>query len=135
MSTNAATTSVTQDASLSVLVVDDDLKLASVIVRSLERAGYSCTSAHSGDEALWALNRHAPDAIVMDVMIPHPSGIEVCRHMRAIGFAGPIIVISARFTPDDREVARRSGATDFLAKPFPLAKLLSSIDAALSGAA
>lgn len=134
MSPDPATTADTPDPSLSVLVVDDDLKLASVIVRCLERAGYACTAAHSGDEALWALNRQAPDAIVMDVMIPHPSGIEVCRHMRATGFAGPIIVISARSTPDDRDAATRSGATDFLAKPFPLANLLSSLDSALSGA-
>ena len=115
-----------------VLVVDDDVKLASVIVRFLERAGYACETAHTGDEALWALNRAMPDAIVMDVMIPHPSGIEVCRHMRAEGFRGPIVVISAASTPSDRAAATRAGATHFLAKPFPLADLTKSIASALA---
>jgi DNA-binding response OmpR family regulator len=113
--------------SVNVLVVDDDEKLASVIVRFLERVGYRCTIARSGDEALWAVNRSIPDAIVMDVMIPHPSGIEVCRHMRADGYPGPIVVISARSTPGDRAAAARAGATYFLAKPFPLAELASSL--------
>jgi DNA-binding response OmpR family regulator len=115
-----------------VLVVDDDVKLASVIVRFLERVGYSCTTARSGDEALWAVNKATPDAIVMDVMIPHPSGIEVCRHMRAEGYPGPIVVISARSTPSDRAAAVRAGATDFLAKPFPLAELASSLAAVIN---
>ena len=110
-----------------VLVVDDDVKLASVIVRFLERVGYRCTTARTGDEALWAVNRSTPDAIVMDVMIPHPSGIEVCRHMRAEGYLGPIVVISARSTPGDRAAALRAGASSFLAKPFPLAELSSSL--------
>jgi DNA-binding response OmpR family regulator len=113
--------------SVNVLVVDDDEKLASVIVRFLERVGYRCTIARSGDEALWAVNRSTPDAIVMDVMIPHPSGIEVCRHMRADGYTGPIVVISARSTPGDRAAATRAGATYFMAKPFALAELASSL--------
>jgi DNA-binding response OmpR family regulator len=117
-----------------VLVVDDDEKLASVIVRFLERAGYRCTTARSGDEALWALNRSTPDAIVMDVMIPHPSGIEVCRHMRAEGYPGPIVVISARSTTGDRAAASRAGATLFLAKPFPLSELVSSLATVIVGA-
>jgi DNA-binding response OmpR family regulator len=116
----------------SVLVVDDDVKLASVMVRFLDGAGYACVTAHSGDEALWATNTSTPDAIVMDVMIPHPSGIEVCRHLRASGYRGPIVVISARSTPADREAAARGGATDFLAKPFPLAKLASVLSSTLA---
>ena len=116
---------------MNVLVVDDDEKLASVMVRFLERLTYRCTTARSGDEALWAVNRSTPDAIVMDVMIPHPSGIEVCRHMRAEGYAGPIVVISARSTPGDRAAATRAGATYFLAKPFPLADLAMSLSSVI----
>ena len=117
--------------SVNVLVVDDDEKLASVMVRFLERLTYRCTTARSGDEALWAVNRSTPDAIVMDVMIPHPSGIEVCRHMRADGYTGPIVVISARSTPGDRAAATRAGATYFLAKPFPLADLAMSLSSVI----
>jgi DNA-binding response OmpR family regulator len=110
-----------------VLIVDDDLKLADVLARSLERAGYDCTVAASGDEALWAFAALGPDALVLDVMIPHPSGSEVCRHLRDHGFAGPIVVMSARGNPDDRAAAERAGADLFLAKPFALAELARAL--------
>lgn len=111
-----------------VLIVEDDHKLAAVLARSLERAGYTCTIAESGDQALWAVEARLPDALVVDVMIPHPSGIEVCRHLRSSGFDGPIVVISARSNPDDRAAAQRAGADRFLAKPFALAELVSTLD-------
>jgi len=111
-----------------VLIVEDDHKLAAVLARSLERAGYTCTIAESGDQALWAVDARPPDALVVDVMIPHPSGIEVCRHLRNSGFDGPIVVISARSNADDRAAAQRAGADRFLAKPFALAELVSTLD-------
>ena len=111
-----------------VLIVEDDHKLAAVLARSLERAGYPCTIAESGDQALWAVDARPPDALVVDVMIPHPSGIEVCRHLRSRGFDGPIVVISARSNADDRAAAQRAGADRFLAKPFALAELVSTLD-------
>lgn len=111
-----------------VLIVEDDDKLAAVLARSLERASYACTIAESGDQALWAVDARRPDALVVDVMIPHPSGIEVCRHLRRSGFDGPIVVISARSNADDRAAAQRAGADRFLAKPFALAELVSTLD-------
>ena len=108
-----------------VLVVDDDVKLAAVITRYLERVGWSCVTAHSGDQALWAMNDEPPAALVLDVMIPHPSGLEVCRHVRAVGYEGPIVVISARSGSEDRAAALRAGASSFLAKPFRLSELAS----------
>jgi DNA-binding response OmpR family regulator len=111
-----------------VLIVEDDHKLAAVLARSLQRAGYACTIAESGDQALWAVDARPPDALVVDVMIPHPSGIEVCRHLRRSGFDGPIVVISARSNADDRAAAQRAGADRFLAKPFALAELVSTLD-------
>lgn len=116
----------------SVLVVDDDVKLAGLLGRALERAGYHCVVAGSGDQALWAANAHHPDALVLDVVIPHPSGLEVCRHLRVAGFAGPIVVISARSRPDDRAAALRAGADAFMAKPFALSDLVSSLDALMA---
>jgi two-component system response regulator MprA len=111
-----------------VLIVEDDRKLAGVLARSLERAGYSCRTAESGDQALWAVNARQPDALVVDVMIPHPSGIEVCRYLRTSGYVGPIVVISARSKPADRAAAMRAGADRFLAKPFALAELVITLD-------
>lgn len=118
----------TADRPRDVLVVEDDTKLANVIVRACERAGFACRTAASGDQALWAINDGRPDALVLDVMIPHPSGIEVCRHLRNIGYDGPIVAISARSSPDDRAAAQRAGVDRFLAKPFALADLVDRLD-------
>jgi DNA-binding response OmpR family regulator len=112
-----------------VLVVDDDPKFASVAVRSLERAGYECVTGESGDQALWAVFEHKPDVIVLDVMMPHPSGIEVCRHLRARGWTGGLVIVSARSNPADRATAVRAGADAFLGKPFPLGELVAAVDA------
>jgi two-component system response regulator MprA len=112
-----------------ILVVDDDDKLAGLLVRALERAGYACAVASSGDQALWGMAAQRPDALVLDVMIPHPSGVEVCRHLRSAGFDGPIVMISARSNPDDRTTAMAAGADVFLAKPFPLADLVGCLTA------
>jgi DNA-binding response OmpR family regulator len=110
-----------------VLIVEDDQKLAGVLARSLQRAGYSCVTAESGDQALWAFSARQPDVLVIDVMIPHPSGVEVCRHLRNSGFDSPIVVISARSDADARAAAQRAGADRFLAKPFALAELIATL--------
>ncbi|HEY8524441.1 MAG TPA: response regulator transcription factor [Acidimicrobiales bacterium] len=123
----------TADRPRDVLVVEDDTKLAAVIVRACERAGFTCRTATSGDQALWAINDGRPDALVLDIMIPHPSGIEVCRHLRNIGYDGPIVAISARSGPDDQAAAQRAGADRFLAKPFALADLVGRLDELLLG--
>jgi two-component system response regulator MprA len=115
-----------------VVVVDDDDKLADVIVRGLERGGYHCRVAASGDQTLWAVNDARPDALVLDVVIPHPSGIEVCRHLRARGYDGVIVIISARSNPADLAAAERAGANRFLAKPFALSELVATLDGLLS---
>jgi DNA-binding response OmpR family regulator len=112
-----------------VLVVDDDPKFVDITVRSLERAGYECITGGSGDQALWSVLDSHPDVIVLDVMIPHPSGIEVCRHLRVDGWTGGVVVVSARSSVSDRATAERAGADVFLGKPFPLSELVGVVDA------
>jgi len=70
-----------------------------------------------------------PDVIVLDVMMPHPSGIEVCRHLRAAGWTGGVVIVSARNSIPDRAAAVRAGANAFLGKPFPLDDLVAAVDA------
>jgi DNA-binding response OmpR family regulator len=111
-----------------VLVVDDDPKFVGIVVRFLERVGYECNIARSGEEALDAVREHPTDAIVLDVMMPGPSGVEVCQRLRAEGWAGGIVVVSARSNSADRAEATRAGADGFLAKPFPLSELASTIE-------
>jgi two-component system OmpR family response regulator len=112
-----------------VLVVDDDPKFVRVVVRCLERAGYQCATAQSGDEALRVARDQEPGAIVLDVMMPGQSGIDVCQRLRAGGWAGGIIIVSARSNSADRADAARVGADAFLAKPFPLGDLVNTVDA------
>jgi DNA-binding response OmpR family regulator len=114
-----------------VLVVDDDSKFAGIAVRVLVRAGYECVTGESGDQAMRAVREHRPDAIVLDVMIPYLSGIDVCRRLRADGWAGAVIIVSARSSPADRATAARAGADTFLGKPFPLSELVSAVDTLL----
>ena len=111
-----------------VLVVDDDPKFVRIVVRCLERAGYECATAQSGDEALGAMLELKPRAIVLDVMMPGRSGIDVCQRLRAEGWAGGIIIVSARSNSADRADAARAGADAFLAKPFPLTELVAAVD-------
>lgn len=111
-----------------VLVVEDDAKLASLIGRMLDRAGYRAVLAPTGDDALRLMREQRPDAVVVDVMIPHPDGIEVCRKFRRDGWGGPIIAVSARSSPDHCRRTIEAGADAFLGKPFRLADLVATLD-------
>jgi DNA-binding response OmpR family regulator len=115
-----------------VLVVEDDPKMATIIERVLRTASYKTGIAATGDQALWAVLNEAPAAIVLDVMIPHPSGIEVCRHLRNEGWNGAVVVVSARSSPADRDAALRAGADAFLGKPFALTDLLATVKGLLA---
>jgi DNA-binding response OmpR family regulator len=117
-----------------VLIVEDDPKMAAIIERCLRRADYETEIAATGDQALWSVLDHAPTAMVLDVMIPHPSGIEVCRHLRGRGWEGPVVVVSARSSPADRDAALRAGANAFLGKPFGLTELLDTVGGLIAAA-
>jgi two-component system response regulator MprA len=84
---------------------------------------------------LWAVLTDRPDVIVLDVMMPHPSGIEVCRHLRNDGWIGGVVVVSARCSTSDRATAERAGADVFLGKPFPLSELVGVVDRLVPGPA
>lgn len=111
-----------------VLVVEDDVKFGELLTRALGHAGLGSVLADCGDAALRAVQIGAPlSAVVVDVMIPHPDGIEVCRHLRRSGWTIPVIVISARSSPTDRARVRAAGADAFLSKPFALAELVDLV--------
>jgi two-component system OmpR family response regulator len=98
--------------------------MAAIIARHLDRAGLVVDGiADTGDAALRQARTGTADAAVIDVMIPHPDGLEVCRHLRHRGWRGPIIVISARADPASAGHALAAGADAFLGKPFPLSTL------------
>jgi DNA-binding response OmpR family regulator len=116
-----------------ILVVDDDRDVAQSIELSLRRRGFRVTLAHSGVEALKTLRRYRPDLVILDILMPGMSGLEVCRHLRADPNTVelPIIFLTARSQEQDRIDGLRAGADDYLSKPFNLEELLLRVKAVL----
>ena len=114
-----------------VLVVDDDRAVRESLRRSLEFNGYDVELAEDGAEALARIPGIAPDAVVMDVMMPRLDGIETTKALRSAGNDLPIIVLTARDSVGDRVEGLDAGADDYLAKPFALEELLARLRALL----
>jgi CheY-like chemotaxis protein len=130
-----ALASASAEAAGVVLLVEDDEKFAELLARALGRIGLDARLAVTGDGALEAMRARQPvAAVVLDIMIPHPDGIEVCRQLRRDGWRGPIVIISALDSADTRTRARNAGADVFLPKPFRLSELLDAIATLVDGA-
>ncbi len=114
-----------------VLVVDDDRAVRESLRRSLEFNGYAVSLACDGAEALAAIAGSAPDALVIDVMMPRLDGIETTRALRSAGNDLPILVLTARDSVGDRVEGLDAGADDYLTKPFALDELLARLRALL----
>ena len=113
-----------------ILVVDDDPKIRSVLGRGLRFEGYDVQIAASGQEAL-QLARETPfDLVVLDLTMPRMDGLEVCRRLRR-GVNVPILMLTARSAVADRIVGLDSGADDYLTKPFDFEELLAHLRALL----
>lgn len=121
-----------------ILVVEDDPSLNEVVCSFLRLRGYACTAAFSGTEGRMLLERdtRAFDLVVCDLMLPGASGEELIAEVRAgAASAVPIVVVSAKGSPDDRVALLRLGADDYLVKPFQLEELLARIEVQLRHAA
>jgi two-component system, OmpR family, response regulator MprA len=114
-----------------VLVVDDDRAVRESLRRSLEFNGYDVSLAGDGAEALAGIAGIAPDAVVMDVMMPRLDGIETTKALRSAGSDLPILVLTARDSVGDRVDGLDAGADDYLTKPFALEELLARLRALL----
>jgi two-component system OmpR family response regulator len=112
-----------------VLVVEDEPRMANLLARGLHEEGYAVDRAGDGDEAMWLAGQVPYDAIVLDVMIPGPDGIEVCRHLRSRGSTIPVLLLTARNDVADRVDGLDSGADDYLTKPFSFAELYARLRA------
>ena len=114
-----------------ILVVDDEPAVRDAVDRALRLEGYDTQLAADGREALDALADRAPDALVLDVLMPHVDGLEVCRRLRAAGDRTPVLVLTARDAVPDRVRGLDAGADDYLVKPFALEELLARLRALL----
>jgi two-component system, OmpR family, response regulator MprA len=114
-----------------ILVVDDEPSVRDALDRALRMDGYRVQLASDGTEALDALAHTPPDAIVLDVLMPEPNGLEVCRRLRAAGDRTPVLMLTARDTVPDRVKGLDAGADDYLVKPFALEELGARLRALL----
>jgi two-component system OmpR family response regulator len=112
-----------------VLVVEDDVKMATLLRRGLLEEGLSPDVARNGDDAVWMAAATEYDAIVLDVMLPGSDGFEVCRRLRESGRWAPVLMLTARDAVEDRVTGLDAGADDYLTKPFSFAELLARLRA------
>ena len=112
-----------------VLVVEDEVKMASLVRRGLVEEGHVADVAGTGEDAVWMAQAHPYDAIVLDVMLPGQSGFETCRRLRTAGVWSPVLMLTARDGVEDRVAGLDAGADDYLAKPFSFAELLARLRA------
>ncbi|MCE5201566.1 MAG: response regulator transcription factor [Synergistaceae bacterium] len=112
-----------------ILVVDDEENLAEFVSRALRQNGYRTLCAFDGDSALDLIEEELPDLVILDLMLPMMDGWEVCRRVKAGESTKdiPIIMLTARSSPEDAVQGLDLGADDYLRKPFPLEELLARV--------
>jgi len=112
-----------------ILVVEDELKMASLLRRGFAEEGYAVDVARTGHDATGMAAAVDYDAIVLDLMLPGIDGIEACRRMRESGVWAPVLMLTARDAVGDRVAGLDAGADDYLPKPFSFAELLARLRA------
>jgi DNA-binding response OmpR family regulator len=116
-----------------ILIIEDDKNISNLIKYNLEKSGYECLAAVSGEEAFKMLDRWMADLIILDVMLPGMDGFEVCRHIRQEERSQeiPVIMLTAKGEEVDRVVGLELGADDYMVKPFSPRELVLRIKAIL----
>jgi two-component system response regulator MprA len=114
-----------------ILVVDDDAPIRRMLDRTLSAEGYAVETAADGGEALAAVERSAPDLVVLDVGLPGVDGLAVSRRLRTKGLTVPVLLLTARDAVSDRVAGLDAGADDYLVKPFATEELLARVRALL----
>jgi DNA-binding response OmpR family regulator len=116
---------------ITVLLVDDEDSVQKLLTFPLEREGFRVVQARDGEEALERFHSDAIDLVVLDLMLPKLSGLEVCRRMRGRGSAVPIIMLTARGDEVDKVLGLELGADDYITKPFSIREFMSRVRALL----
>jgi DNA-binding response OmpR family regulator len=113
-----------------VLLVEDDSTMRKTLVYNLEKEGYAVVQTGDGAEALELAREHAPDLVVLDIMLPNLDGLSICRILRNESDV-PIVMLTARDSEVDRIVGLEIGADDYIVKPFSLGEFLARVRAVL----
>jgi DNA-binding response OmpR family regulator len=118
-------------ATVRVLVVEDEKKVARALREGLEAEYYDVRIASTGEEGFFLVNHEAFDLVLLDLMLPRRDGIEVLTTLRNRGLQTPVLILTAKDTVDDRVHGLDSGADDYLVKPFAIPELLARVRALL----
>jgi two-component system KDP operon response regulator KdpE len=113
-----------------ILVVDDEPQILRVMRASLPARGYEVRTATNGQEALDEMHKEMPDLLILDLVMPEMSGLEICRRVREFSQV-PIIVLSAKGSERDKVAALDAGADDYVTKPFGMDELLARLRAVM----
>lgn len=114
-----------------ILIVEDEPNLAFLIAQNLEVEGFSITKAPDGEAAIDVVLAHSFDLIILDLMLPKRSGLDVLREVRRVRPKLPVIILTARTSVTDRVQGLKLGADDYMSKPFEMAELLARVQAVL----
>lgn len=114
-----------------LLLIDDDVELCELLTSWLIQEGFQVSACHDGSSARLALAKHSPDAVVLDVMLPDGSGLELLKQLRSDHPELPVLMLSARGEPLDRILGLELGADDYLAKPCDPRELTARLRAVL----
>jgi two-component system alkaline phosphatase synthesis response regulator PhoP len=114
-----------------VLIVEDDEAMSIALRDGFQYEGYSVTVAKDGESGLQLANEESPDLILLDVMLPKMTGLDICKHLRGGGSAVPIIMLTARGQEIDKVLGLKLGADDYITKPFGFMELLARAEAVL----
>src|SRR5215813_2544904 len=112
-----------------ILVVEDDDKISSFIVKGLRQHGFAVDHASGGEEGLSMMRTVNYDAAVLDIMLPKLDGLTLIRQIRQEQIFTPILILSAKVTVDDRVAGLQAGGDDYLTKPFAFSELLARVQA------
>ena len=115
---------------ISVLVVEDDRNIAELLQMYLEKEGYAVTVAADGGQGLTKFRALQPDLVLLDVMMPVMDGWSVCKAIRAEAQT-PVIMLTAKGETDDKVTGLKTGADDYITKPFEMKEVLARIEAVL----
>ena len=118
-------------ASSKVLIIEDDRKMSDALVSGVRSAGYEVLAASSAEEGFFMVHSGQPDLLLLDLTLPHRNGLDVLRQIRKEGLDIRVLILTSHNTVDDRVEGLRSGADDYLGKPFSFPELLARMDALL----
>ena len=114
-----------------ILVIEDDKKLSTALVSGIEAAGYEVLAATSAEEGFFMVHRVRPDLLLLDLTLPNRNGLDVLQQIRGEGIDLRVMILTSHNTIEDRVAGLKTGADDYMGKPFSFPELLARIEALL----